>query len=293
MKFLLCIGGGEMSHDTIVTGGKIAAAFQSDLSVLYVGAKKSGSMTGFLEMSRMKLSEWEIELPGVKVLQYAGQVLKDMNLLKVDESGDIVEKHSLRPDINGAYELHALGKQGENIRLRLREGDIIDEVIKEVELGGYNLVFMGASKERRLIHRMIQFIDCSLFITKNLRDIDYRFLFAVDDTEMSRRALFLGSRAAKSLNAEATLLSVVNKKENIGMGETCIAKGEKIFKRMNIPYTTKIAVGDPTEIIIEEAGDDHIIAMGSSKSSQLSKFFKATKAVKVVQDCNCPVLIVK
>ena len=293
MKFLLCIGGGEMSHDTIVTGGKIAAAFHSDLSVLYVGAKHSGSMTGMLDMSRMKLSEWEIELPGVKILRYAGQVLKDMNLLKVDDSGDILEKHSLRPDINGAYELHALGKQGENIRLRLREGDIIDQVIKEVDLGGYNLVFMGASKERRLIHRMIQFIDCSLFITKNLRDIDYRFLFAVDDTEMSRRALFLGSRAAKFLKAEATLLSVVDKEENIEMGERCIAKGEKIFKRMNIPYTTKITVGDPTESIIEEAGDNHIIAMGCSKSSQLSKFFKATKAVKVVQDCNCPVLIVK
>ena len=250
-------------------------------------------MTGMLDMSRMKLSEWEIELPGVKILRYAGQVLKDMNLLKVDDSGDILEKHSLRPDINGAYELHALGKQGENIRLRLREGDIIDQVIKEVDLGGYNLVFMGASKERRLIHRMIQFIDCSLFITKNLRDIDYRFLFAVDDTEMSRRALFLGSRATKFLKAEATLLSVVDKEENIEMGERCIAKGEKIFKRMNIPYTTKIAIGDPTEIIIEEAGDNHIIAMGSSKSSQLSKFYKATKAVKVVQDCNCPVLIVK
>lgn len=293
MKFLLCIGGGEMSHDTIATGGKIAAAFHSDLSVLYVEAKKAGSMTGFLDMSRMKLSEWEIELPGVKVLQYAEQVLKDMNLLEVDESGDMVEKHSLRPDINGAYELHALGKQGENIRLRLREGDIIDEVIKEVELGGYNLVFMGASKERRLVHRMIQFISPSLFITKNLRDIDYRFLFAVDDSELSRRALYLGSKAAKFLKSEATLLSVVDKEENIGMGEVCLAKGEKILKRMNIPYTTKIVIGDPIETIIKEAGDDHIIAMGSSKKSQLSKFFKATKAVKVVQDCNCPVLIVK
>jgi len=293
MKFLLCIGGGEMSRDTIVTGGKLAAAFQADLSVLYVGAKKAGSMTGFLDMSRMKLSEWEIELPGVKVLEYAGQVLNELNLLEVDESGDMVEKHSLRADINGAYELHALGKRGENIRLRLREGEIIDEVIKEVDLGGYNLVIMGASKERRLVHRMIQFISCSLFITKNLKDIDYRFLFAVDDTELSRRALFLGSKAAKFLNTEATLLSVVDKEENIEKGKICLAKGEKILKRINIPYTTKIAIGDPVKTIIEEAGEDHIIAMGSSKSSQLSKFFKATKAVKVVQDCNCPVLIVK
>ena len=85
----------------------------------------------------------------------------------------------------------------------------------------------------------------------------------------------------------------MDKKENIEMGELCLAKGEKILKRMDIPYKTKIAIGDPTETIIKEAGDDHIIAMGSSKKSQLSKFFKATKAVKVVQDCNCPVLIVK
>ena len=146
MKLLLCIGGGEMSRDTIIAGGKIAAAFNTDLSVLYVGEKHATHMTSAVNMSRMKLSEWKIELPGVKVLEYAEMVLHELNLLEVDDTGEIVEVHSLKPDINGAYELHAMGKHGQNIRLRLREGEIIDEVIKEVDVGGYDVTIIGASR---------------------------------------------------------------------------------------------------------------------------------------------------
>ena len=293
MKSLLCIAGGERSRDTIIAGGKIAAAFNTDLSVLYVGEKQPTNMTSAVNMSRMKLSEWKIELPGVKVLEYAEMVLNDLNLLEVDDTGEIVEVHSLKPDINGAYELHAMGKHGQNIRLRLREGEIIDEVIKEVDVGRYDVTIIGASKERRLVHRLIQFVECSLFITKNIQDIDYRFLFAVDETEMSRKALLLGARTAKYLKAEATLLTVVSTDSDIKVGEDGLSQAETILQRAGVKYDKKVMVGDPTEIIIEEAGEDHIVVMGSSKSSQLSKFFKATKAVKVVQDGNCPVLIAK
>jgi len=293
MKFLLCIGGSEMSRNTIIEGGKIAAAFKADLSVLYVGEKHATNMTSAVNMSRMKLSEWKIELPGVKVLEYAELVLNDLNLLEVDDSGEIVEAHSLKPDINGAYELHAMGKHGQNIRLRLREGNIIDEVIKEVDVGGYDVMIIGASKERRLVHRLIQFVECSLFITKNLKDIDYRFLFAVDDTEMSRKALLLGARTASFLKAEATLLTVVSNEADIEAREKSLSKAESILQRVEVSYDKKVMVGDPVKTIINEAGEDHIVVMGSSTSSQLSKFFKATKAIKVVQDGNCPVLIAK
>jgi len=293
MKLLLCIGGGEMSRDTIIAGGKIAAAFNADLSVMYVGEKHAAHMTSAVDMSRIKLSEWKIELPGVKVLEYAEMVLHDLNLLEVDDTGEIVEVHSLKSDIDGAYELHAMGKHGQNIRLRLREGEIIDEVIKEVDVGGYDVVIIGASKERRLVHRLIQFVECSLFITNNIQDIDYRFLFAVDDTEMSRKALLIGARTAKFLKAEATLLSIVSNESDIKIGEECISKAKTILQKVGVAYDKKVMVGDPTETIINEADEDHIVVMGSSTSSHLSKFFKATKAIKVVQDGNCPVLIAK
>ena len=282
-----------MSRGTIVTGGRVAAAFDADLSILYVGKKQTSVMTSTMNMSRMKLSEWEIELPGVKVLEYAELVLSDMDLLQVNEAGEIVEKHALKPDINGAYELHAIGKHGQNIRLRLREGEIIDQVIDVVDVGGYDVAIIGASKERRLAHRLIHFVNCSLFITKNIRDITYKFLFAVDDTELSRKALLLGARTAGFLKAEATLLTVVEGESDMESGEACLKKAEKVLKRAGIPYLKKVLIGDSVETIIKEAGDDSVVVMGSSKSSQLSKFFKATKAVKVVQDGNCPVLIAK
>jgi len=136
-------------------------------------------------------------------------------------------------------------------------------------------------------------VDCSLFITKNIRDINYKFLFAVDDTELSRKALMLGARTAGFLKAEATLLTVVKGESEIESGEACLKKAEKVLEKADIPFEKKVLIGERVETIIKEAGDDHIVVMGSSTSSQLSKFFKATKAVKVVQDGNCPVLIAK
>ena len=110
---------------------------------------------------------------------------------------------------------------------------------------------------------------------------------------MSSKALLIGARTAKFLKAEATLLSIVSKESDIKSGEDYISKAETILEKVGVRYDKKVMVGDPTETIINEAGEDHIVVMGSSTSSQLSKFFKATKAIKVVQDGNCPVLIAK
>jgi K+-sensing histidine kinase KdpD len=75
MKFLMCIGGVEPSAETIRFGGRIAKAFEADISVLYVQARAPHAVRKEIQLAREKLSEWEIELPGDKVLRAAYHIL--------------------------------------------------------------------------------------------------------------------------------------------------------------------------------------------------------------------------
>ena len=133
MKFLLCIGGVEPSVETIRFGARIARAFEADLSVLYVQPRVPHAVRQEMRLAREKLEEWEIELPGVKVLKAAQQILVEEGFVKTGPGGEVVVRHALKPGVRGAYELHVYGIHGENLRFRLREGDIVSEINEEAK----------------------------------------------------------------------------------------------------------------------------------------------------------------
>ena len=71
------------------------------------------------------------------------------------------------------------------------------------------------------------------------------------------------------------------------------ARAEKLMRRSGVQTNTLFKVGDPVNTIVRTAGDNHIIIMGASTKSPITKFFKGSKPLNVIKACNCPVLIVK
>ena len=51
--------------------------------------------------------------------------------------------------------------------------------------------------------------------------------------------------------------------------------------------------GELVNTLIDAAGDDHIIIMGTSSQSPISKFFLGSKPLTIMESCNCPMVIVK
>src|SRR5512137_922047 len=123
MKFLMCIGGVEPSAETIRFGGRIAKAFEADISILYVQPRAPHAVRKEIQLAREKLSEWEIELPGVNVLRAAYRILSEEGVLRTSPRGEAAEFGALKPEVRGAHELELPGSKGQNIRLRIREGD--------------------------------------------------------------------------------------------------------------------------------------------------------------------------
>jgi len=293
MKILICIGSTELSVDTIRFGARIAKGFGADLSLLYVQPGAPLAVRSEITLAREKLSEWEIELPGVKVLSGACRLLMEEGVLKVDPAGEVVQKHALKPGIRGAYELHLYGRQGENVRLRLREGDIISEVNKEVESDNLDLVVFGASQKRALLHKLVQFVNCSTLIVQNPKDVAYEFLICTDSSPPSRKAELFGVKLARFLQAKVTLLSIAKSRSREHMAMEGAERASRFLTKAGLRHCISIRVGSVVDEIAAHAREDTIVVMGSSRMSELKKFFFGSKPMKVAEKVRCPLLIVK
>ena len=293
MKFLICIGGVEPSVDTVQFGGKIASASESDVSVLYVQPKIPHAVREEIKLAREKLSEWEIELPGVKVLRAARTILLELGFVKTTPSGEIVQRHALKPGIRGAYELHIYGIHGENIRLRLREGDIIGQVNKEIESDQHDLVILGASKQRRVLQKLVQFVNCSTLIVKNPMDVKYDFLVCTDGSPAARKAEHFAAQFARFLQAQVAVLAVAKSRSDEPRAMENAERASRFFTRSGVPNSISVRVGSVVDQIDAAARENTIVVMGASGRSELKKLLFGSKPAKVLERVHCPVLIVK
>jgi len=290
---LICVGSEEFSEDTIRFGAQSAVALEADVSVLYVSSAGARSFRPELALARTKLREWELDLPGVRVLRYAREILAEMGLAARDENGEVVLRHALRPGIRGAYELHLVGSYGEEVRLRLREGGIVEQIVEELDTHHYSVVVLGAPQRRRLLHDIVQFANASVLIAKNAQRDYYDLLLPVDDSEAARRARHIAGIVAHALRLRVLVLSIAASEQERAAAQAVAEREAGIVARRGIEVQAKSAVGDVVDEICKAAGDDHIIVLGASRQGQVWKYLFGSRPIKVVQRAESPVLVVK
>ena len=179
------------------------------------------------------------------------------------------------------------------IGLVLREGDLLSELNKEVKHGNFDIVIMGSPHRKRMTNKISQFLDTSIFFVKNFNpNWNYKILLCVDDSRATKRAVILSTRISKRFDAEITSLTV-SKTSFFGKGyRNAHVWAERYLKRKGIPFNSKLLSGNPVEVFVNEAGDDHIIIMGKAKGNEILKFILGSKPIHTAQRANCPVLLV-
>jgi nucleotide-binding universal stress UspA family protein len=293
MKIMICMGGEIFSGGTIRFGGRIARAFQADVSVLYVENSVSYFLRHEVQLSRQKLSEWSIEMPAMRLLKMAREVLLEMGLIRVLDSGEVETRHDMKSDVLGAYEWHGYGPRGENVRFRVREGEIVDNIKAEVESGGYDLVVVGASRKRRLVHKILQFVDTSILVVKNPQDREYGFLLCTDGSEGARKAELFAAKAARLLNAHLTVLSVVDTPGQQHHAMEAVERCARFLSRGRVSYDTIVREGEVEKVILAEARPEQVIVLGASRGSEWKKFLMGSTPIRISQNGQSPVMIVK
>lgn len=293
MKFLMCIGGVEPSAETIRFGGRLAKAFEADISVLYVQPRAPHAVRKEVQLAREILSEWEIELPGVKVLRAAYQILSEEGVLRPSSRDEAVEFQAPMPEVRGAYELELPGSQGQNIKLRIREGDIVEEVNKETESEANDLVIFGASRRRQILQKLIQFVNCSVLIVKNPKDVSYELLLCSDSSGPARKAEIFTARLAHFLQTRVHILSVAKFKNREHVAMEGAERASRLLTKAGVRHSVAVRTGSVVEEIARASRDDTVVIMGVSRRPEVWKLVFGSKANRIAERVHCPVLIVK
>ena len=148
-----------------------------------------------------------------------------------------------------------------------------------------------------------------------------RILVPHDGGQMSDRALLYATELAKSLDADITILYVIDEIEMpptllLGNDRTLISKAKrsitkemqqrwdhfaegklKILNSENLKASSVVKVGDPAEQILKFATESRsdLIVMGSRRLEGVSRLMMALGSVarKVSEKSFCPVLLVR
>ena len=292
MKFLIAVGSKDYSGPTLELGMRVAKAFNAAVDIVYVGDKISAFSTSEVILAQENLVNWELDRQGVDVLQWAYEYLVENKYIK-SESDEFNTDKLVQTD-DDRCEVHLEGRMTQEVGLILRNGDIIQQLRDEVKRSGIDVTIIGASKKRRMIHDLIQYIGSSIFVVKNYdRDRDYKMLLAVNDAPLTKKALKYGVRVAEAFDLEVNAITTSNTNEFRTNYTNASKWADKFLRRAGVKHSVNMVNGKFLKVMNETAGNDHLIVMGMSLRSPLAKFFKGSKSLNVCEQCDCPALIVK
>ncbi|WOF16640.1 universal stress protein [Methanoplanus sp. FWC-SCC4] len=137
-----------------------------------------------------------------------------------------------------------------------------------------------------------------------------KILLATDGSENARRAAEKAAGFAKDLSSHVILVYIINNppsqsrmvKANFDVhslleedAKTRIKDTIDIFENNGLPYTLKVAIGDPAAEIIEIAEREKadMIVIGSRGLGTIKGVFLGSVSRKVTHNAKCPVMIVK
>jgi nucleotide-binding universal stress UspA family protein len=289
MKFLLAIKNtGSEAKNILDVGCKIAEGFSADLTICYVGKKSKALIEGDVNLARLSMIEWKIYHPGLEVLKWAFNILKDKGFAPGASFNvkNLVEE-------NGRIRLVLPGTKDYQVRLVLREGELLSELNQEVKQKKFDIAIIGSPRRKRMTQKITQFLNTSVFYLKNFNSSwDYKILLCVDDSHATKRAVIFGTRISKQFSADITLVTV-SKTSLFGQGyRNAHLWAERYLKRKGIPFESKLVSGNPVDVFVREAGVDHIIIMGKAKGNEIIKFIFGSKPIHTSQQASCPVLLV-
>ncbi len=294
MKILIGISSKKFSEPTLDVGMRIASTLNSSTTILDVGKKVNEFSYKDVSIANELMESWDLDRPGVDVLEWAYNYLQSENYITKSSIDNSFSKNLLIDKGIGRSEVFLKGAAVTNLSLILRNGNIIEELRDEVQSFNYDLTIIGGSGRRRMAHDLVQYIDSSIFVVNNFnRKQTYRILLAVNDSKGNKKAVKFAVRVAQAFNIEVDIVSISNKEKISEKFHSASLRAEKMMRRTGVKSKVRSIEGDLVNTLVDAARDNHIIIMGTSSQSPISKFFLGSKPLAVMESCNCPMVIVK
>jgi nucleotide-binding universal stress UspA family protein len=291
MKTMVCIGGVHDSLPTLQFGTWFATKIATEIVLLYVERESSLTFKKETEIAFEKLLEWNLDLPAVRILRVAIKRLEEVHLLKL-----IRGKPKITDDlrkIDDAWQLCLKSFQNQDIYFKTRQGNIVEQLLQENRENHSDLLIVGASRKRKLLPKIVTFIDSSILVIKNLIDHRYELLVATDGGDSAHRAEYVAIKTAQYFERRLTFLGVVNSAEERKKMEIHLKRMSGIAAKKKVEVAVEIREGRVVDEIIKSASDRKIIMIGESDKNLLRQYFFGSKALRLCKKAESPIFIVK
>ena len=142
----------------------------------------------------------------------------------------------------------------------------------------------------------------------------YKILVTTDGSEQSAKTIEEAAKLALAMNAEVTVLSVIEnadnmnyasnvpqdvmqrlKKEQAAFYDNAVEKAKKVFETKGLKTTTVVKKGSPVENIctLAEKEKHDLIIIGRRRLSKFQGFFLGSVSSKVLQYAKTNVMVIK
>ena len=277
MKILIAISSKKYSSQTLDVGMSVAKAFSAKTTIVDVGNKINQFSLKEVGIAQERMESWDLDRPGVDVLEWAFDFLSKNKFIEKNEIESGFPKNTLIERGGRRSEVYLKGTVCDDVSLILRNGEIIEELISEVQKEVYDVTIIGKSQNSKKDYELSQYIDSSIFIVNNYKpDRSYKILLAIIGLSGTKKAIKYSVRIAQAFNigVEILYISKDNASEN------------------NLKAIEEWA-GDAEKIINKKSDKNHILIMSSESSNPLKTFFRGNTPLKVLKNTQSSVLIVK
>ena len=294
MKILIAISSKKYSSQTLDVGMSVAKAFGAKTTIVDVGDKINQFSLKEVGIAQERMESWDLDRPGVDVLEWAFDFLSKNEFIEKNEIESGFPKNTLIERGGRRSEVFLKGTVCDDVSLILRNGEIIEELISEVQKEVYDVTIIGKSQNTKKDYELSQYIDSSIFIVNNYKpDRNYKILLAINGLSGTKKAIKYSVRIAQAFNIGIEILFI--SKDNVS-DSNLKAIGEwaaKFLRRNKINFMSSYKVGDAEKIINKKSDKNHILIMSSESSNPLKTFFKGNTPLKILKDTQSSVLIVK
>ena len=294
MKILIAISSKKYSSQTLEVGMRVAKAFNAKPTIVDVGDKINQFSLKEVGVAQERMESWDLDRPGVEVLEWAFDFLSENKLIEKKEIESGFPKNTLIETGGRRSEVYLKGTVCDDVSLILRNGEIIEELISEVQKEHYDVTIIGKSQSSKKDYELSQYIDSSIFIVNNYQlDRNYKILLAIHESYFTKKAVKYSVRIAQAFDIGVNIIVIGKNNESTDGLKKAGKWSAKFLQRNKISFSQSFEVGDPIEIINKKADKNHILIMSPESNNPIKTFFKGNAPLKILKQTQSSVLIVK
>lgn len=305
-SILVCIDGSRSSYQ----GLRYAIKFSldnpdTDISLLYVRpADRGGSSEGLnMGLARENLLDWNLELPGLKSLKKARDILLENGFLGDEWAAEDIQKKSRGSRLGDHVVSYLSEKTGQHVSLIVRIAtSVLAGILDEAHYVDYNIVIVSASDEDMTGLGAIDSYTAvsvatehngTVILSRELEEGHGHLVCLTSDPSSLQLALKDAEIAARC-GCPIYLYAVAESDDLVAETQQALDDTQKALEDKGYAVSgSSMDVGEPVGRIVENGKNYSLIVMAETKKTLLKRMFLGSISHGVLKKAKSSVMIVR